>query len=235
MTRTILRLGVLIGQNPEALLAQLSAPQDLPALPVAHNIGTPEQLLRRRPDIRVAERDLAGATAQIGVAVGDLFPRISFVGRWGFDAIDRGDLGNASSEGYSFGPSIQWAALDLGRVRQRIKQREAATDEALARYEQVVLQALEETDASLTSYVKAIIKQEHLQASATASLEAATLARARYESGVADFLAVLDAERSALAAEDQLAQSETQTATALLATYKALGGGFRITDLSAKR
>lgn len=235
VTRTTLRLGVLIGQNPEALLAQLSAPRELPALPVAHNIGTPELLLRRRPDIRVAERDLAAATAQIGVAIGDLFPRISFVGRWGFDAIDRSNLGEASSESYSFGPSIQWAAFDLGRVRQRIKQREAATDRALARYEQVVLEALEETDASLTAYVKAIVKQEHLQASATASLEAATLARARYESGVADFLAVLDAERSALAAEDQLAQSETQTATALLATYKALGGGFRAGDFSARR
>lgn len=235
VTRTILRLGVLIGQNPESLLAQLSAPQQLPPLPVAHNIGTPELLLRRRPDIRVAERDLAAATAQIGVAVGDLFPRISFIGHWGFDAADRGDLGDAGSENYSFGPSIQWAAFDLGRVRQRITQREAATDRALARYEQVVLQALEETDASLTAYVKAIVKQEHLQASASASLEASTLARARYESGVADFLAVLDAERTALAAEDLLAQSQTQTATALLATYKALGGGFRAANLSAKR
>ena len=104
-------------------------------------------------------------------------------------------------ETYSFGPSIQWAAFDLGRVRQRIKQREAATDGALARYEQTVLQALEETDASLTAYAKAIVKQQHLQVSATASLEAARLARARYESGVADFLQVLDAERTALAAK----------------------------------
>ncbi|HKU16553.1 MAG TPA: TolC family protein [Steroidobacteraceae bacterium] len=227
VTRSMLRLGVLTGQAPEALVPELSAVRALPTLPVTQNIGTPEQLLRRRPDIRVAERDLASATAQIGVAVGDLFPRITFLGRWGFDAVNSGDLGNQGSETYSFGPSISWAAFDLGRVRQKIQQREAATDRALARYQQTVLQALEETDASLTAYSKAIVKQQHLQESATASLEAAKLARARYENGVADFLAVLDAERSALAAEDQLARSETQTATALLATYKALGGGFR--------
>jgi multidrug efflux system outer membrane protein len=233
ITRSILRLGVLIGQSPDSMIAQLSSAQKLPALPAAQSIGTPELLLRRRPDIRVAERELASATAQIGVAVGDLFPRISFVGRWGFDAVNSGDLGNSASEAYTFGPSIQWAAFDLGRVRQRVKQREAATDRALARYEQTVLQALEETDASMTAYVKAKVKQGHLQDSTTASLQAVTLARARYESGVADFLTVLDAERSALTAEDQLALSETQTATALLATYKALGGGFRPLDAQA--
>lgn len=234
VTRGMLRLGVITGQAPEALLPQLSAARPLPTLPVAQDIGTPELLLRRRPDIRVAERNLAAATAQIGVAVGDLFPRITFLGRWGFDAVNSSDLGNTGTETYSFGPSISWAAFDLGRVRQRIRQREAATDGALARYEQTVLQALEETDASLTAYSKAIVKQQHLQVSADASLEAARLARARYESGVADFLQVLDAERTALAAEDQLARSETQTATALLATYKALGGGFRPITTAAR-
>jgi len=235
ITRSILRLGVLTGKSPEALLPQLSSVQKLPTLPATQNIGTPELLLRRRPDIMVAERQLASATAQIGVAVGDLFPRISFVGRWGFDSIDSSDLGKGSSESYGFGPSIQWAAFDLGRVRQQIKQREAATDRALAVYQQTVLQALEETDASMTAYVKAKVKQAHLQDSTTASLEAVTLARARYESGVADFLTVLDAERSALTAEDQLALSETQTATALLATYKALGGGYRPLSAQARR
>jgi outer membrane protein, multidrug efflux system len=234
VTRSMLRLGVLTGQQPEALLPQLSAARPLPTLPVAHDIGTPELLLRRRPDIRVAERDLAAATAEIGVAVGDLFPRITFLGSWGFDALKSSDLGNSGSQTYSFGPSISWAAFDLGRVRQRIRQREAATDRALAKYEQTVLQALEETDASLTAYSKAIVKQQHLQASASASLEASKLARARYESGVADFLQVLDAERTSLAAEDQLARSETQTATALLATYKALGGGFRPITTAAR-
>jgi len=223
----MLRLGVLTGQGPDALLAKLADAKPLPALPETHGIGTPEQLLRRRPDVRSAERQLAAATARVGVAVADLFPRVSFIGRWGFDAASSGDLGSAGSETFAFGPSIQWAALDLGRVRQRIDQREAAANGALARYEQSVYRALEETDASLTGYAQALIKQQHLRQGATSSAEAATLARARFDSGVADFLTVLDAERSMLEAEDRLAQSETQTATALLAMYKALGGGFR--------
>lgn len=227
VTRSILRLGVLTGRTPDALAARLATVEASPELPDTYSIGTPENLLRRRPDVRQAERQLAASTAAIGVAVADLFPRISFVGRWGYDAISSGNLGDAASESFAFGPSIQWAAFDLGRVHQRIRQREAVTDGALARYEQTVLRALEETDASLTDYAKARVKQGHLESSATASADAARLARARFDSGVADFLTVLDAERTMLEAEDQLAQSETQTATALLAMYKALGGGFR--------
>jgi multidrug efflux system outer membrane protein len=226
VTRAILRLGVLTGRSPETLIAQLSQPQPLAPLPVTQSIGTPEALLRRRPDVRIAERQLAVATARIGIAVADLFPRISFVGRWGFDATDRSDLGDAGSETYAFGPSISWGIFDLGHLHQRIRQREAATDAALARYEQSVLQALEDTDASLTNYAKALVKEEHVRDSAQASAQAARLARARYDSGVADFLTVLDAERTALESEDRLARSQTQTATALLAVYKALGGGY---------
>lgn len=234
VTRSILRLSVLTGQSPQTLLTELSEPRYLPALPTTQPIGTPEALLRRRPDIRIAESELAAATARIGVAVGDLFPRISLVGSWGFDASDSADLGNASSETYSFGPSIRWAAFDLGRVRKRIKQREAAADGALARYEKTVLRALEETDASMTDYAKSLIKQDHLHESASASANAALLARARFDNGVADFLTVLDAERTLLEAEDRLARTETQTATTLLAMYKALGGGFR-SDARAAR
>jgi multidrug efflux system outer membrane protein len=229
-----LRLSVLAGRSPEALTPQLSAGRAMPALPQSRSIGTPELLLQRRPDIRIAERQLAAATARIGIAVADLFPRISFVGYWGFDAASTNGLTDSGAETYSFGPSIRWAAFDLGRVRQRIKQREAAADGALARYEQSVLRALEETDASLTDYAKARVTQDHLRASAAASRDAAALARLRFEGGVADFLTVLDAERSVLEAEDRLTQSETRTATALLATYKALGGGFRpVTTASA--
>ena len=225
--RAILRLGVLTGQGPQSLLASLSQPAPLPELPATHGIGTPEALLRRRPDIRIAERELAAATARIGLAVADLFPRVSFVGRWAADASSSGDLGSSGSESYAFGPSIQWAAFDLGRVRQRILQSEAAAQGALARYERSVLRALEETDASLTDYIKALARREHLERSAAASVAAARLARVRFENGAEDFLAVLDAERSVLEAEDRLALSRTRTATALLAAYKALGGGFR--------
>jgi multidrug efflux system outer membrane protein len=235
VTRSVLRLGVLTGSSPQQLVNQLSAARPLPTLPATQPIGTPETLLRRRPDIRIAENELAAATARIGIAVGDLFPRISLVGSWGFDAADSGNLGDSASETWSFGPSIRWAAFDLGRVRQRIRQREAAADGALARYEQTVLRALEETDASMTDYVKNLAKQEHLRDSASASANAAMLARARFDNGAADFLTVLDAERTMLDAEDRLARTETQTATSLLAMYKALGGGFRPIAVSAAR
>lgn len=234
IVRTSLRLGVLVGDTPAALVGELARAQPV-NLPELQGIGTPEALLRRRPDIRIAERQLAAATARIGVAVGDLFPRISFVGFWGFDAAHSSDLGERGSETYGFGPSIHWAAFDLGRVQQRIKQREAAAQGALAAYEPTVVRALEETDANLTDYAKARIRQAHLQASALASREAAVLARSRFDNGVADFLTVLDAERSVLEAEDRLSRSETQTATALIATYKALGGGFRPLDRAAQR
>lgn len=233
LTRSTLRLGVLTGDLPTTLLGRLEQPAPIPDLPAPSAIGTPEQLLRRRPDIRIAERELAAATARVGVAVGDLFPRISFVGSWGFDAATTGGLGDPASETYSFGPSIRWAAFDLGRVRQQIKRREAAAEGALARYEQSVLRALEETDASLTDYAKARVKRQHLHASAAASEQAASLARVRFENGVADFLTVLDAERSLLEAQDKLAQSETETAMALVATYKSLGGGYRPINAAA--
>jgi len=223
----MLRLAVLTGELPGALQSRLAPPQSLPQLPAVRGIGTPESLLRRRPDVRVAERELAAATARIGVAVGDLFPRISFTGSWGFDAADAAALTHAGSESYAFGPSIRWAAFDLGRVRQRIRQREAASDGALARYEQAVLRALQETDDSLTRYAKARSKQQYLESSAAASARAAQLARARFDNGAADFLTVLDTERTLLEAEDRRAQGATETATALLAMYKALGGGFR--------
>lgn len=231
---SMLRLAVLTGNQPQALRTRLSTAQSAPAVPAVLSIGTPESLLRRRPDVRIAERDLAAATARVGVAVGDLFPRISFIGSWGFDAADAGDLGRTGSESYAFGPSIRWAAFDLGRVRQRIRQREAATDGALARYEQTVLRALQETDESMTTYAKSRIKQQYLQSSAEASAQAAQLARARFDNGAADFLTVLDTERTLLEAEDRLALGETQTATALLAMYKALGGGFRPLTATAR-
>jgi multidrug efflux system outer membrane protein len=223
----MLRLSVLTGELPGALLGRLETPRALPQLPAVHGIGTPESLLRRRPDVRSAERELAAATARVGIAIADLFPRISFTGSWGFDAADTGDLTHAGSESYGFGPSIRWAAFDLGRVRQRIRQREAASDGALARYEQTVLRALQEADDALTAYAKARSKQQYLESSAAASAQAAQLARARFDNGVADFFTVLDTERTRLEAEDRRAQGASQAATSLLAMYKALGGGFR--------
>jgi multidrug efflux system outer membrane protein len=223
---TIHRLSVLTGRQPNELAPELSASLPMPSLPALSSIGGPEDLLRRRPDVRIAERNLAAATARIGVSVADLFPRITLIGSAGYNAGSWKDVGNADSQSYSVGPSITWAALDLGRVRARIHIAEAGTNIALAAYEAAVLNALEDTENSLVSYGESQRREETLARAATQSTTAARLARQRFEGGLSDFLSVLQAERDALAAEDSLAQGRTQTATSLIAVYKALGGGW---------
>jgi multidrug efflux system outer membrane protein len=223
---TIHRLSVLTGQQPQALAPELSASQPMPTLPALNAIGGPETLLRRRPDVRIAERNLAAATARIGVAVADLFPRITFLGSAGYDSPSGRDVGSSASQRYSWGPSISWAALDLGRVRARIHVAHAETDIAFAAYEAAVLNALEDTENSLVNYGESQRREVTLERAATESTTAARLARQRFEGGLSDFLSVLQAERDALAAQDSLAQGRTQTATSLIAVYKALGGGW---------
>lgn len=223
---TIHRLSVLTGRQPDALRTQLAAARPMPALPGINGIGDPQALLRRRPDVRIAERDLAFATARIGVAVADLFPRVTFIGSVGYNAASWNNVGNADSQTYVIAPGISWAAFDLGRVRARIGIARAETDIALAAYEAAVLNALEDTENSLVNYGDAQRRETTLGRAATESMKAARLARQRFEGGLTDFLSVLQAERDALIAEDGLSQARTQTATALIAVYKALGGGW---------
>lgn len=225
VSRSMHRLSVLTGREPNALDALLQPPLVLPGLPAFTAVGDPASLLRRRPDIRVSERDLAAATARIGVAVADLFPHVTFTGSVGFAALTTGGLGDAGSGTRLIAPGISWAALDLGRVRAQIATAHAQSAAALARYEQTVLRALEETENALVTHARARERLTYLTESAAASSRAAELARLRYENGVVDFLQVLDAERSLLQAEDQLAQSRTETATSLVSVYKALAGG----------
>jgi outer membrane protein, multidrug efflux system len=224
---TMYRLSVLTGRQPTALNATLTPQAPSPALPLINAIGTPEQLLRRRPDVRVAERRLAGATARIGVAVADLFPKVTLTGEVGYFAPTFSELGVSDSRFFSFGPSISWAAFDLGRVRARIGSSRALTDAALAAYEGAVLGALEDTEGALITYGRSQTRRDALQVAAAASDKAADLAQKRFEGGLIDFLEVLDAERTALSAELLLSQSRTDAATSLIAVYKALGAGWR--------
>jgi multidrug efflux system outer membrane protein len=224
---TTYRLSSLTGRQPAALTDRL-APQPLPELPALNSIGTPEQLLRRRPDIRAAEQRLAGATARIGVAVGDLFPKVTLTGSFGYVAPTFGEFGQRDAKSYSVGPGISWAAFDLGRVRARISSARAQTDAALATYEGAVLNALETTEDALISYGRSQSRRDALQLAAAASDKAADLARQRFEGGLIDFLEVLDAERTALSAELLLSQSRTDAATSLVAVYKAVGAGWDI-------
>jgi multidrug efflux system outer membrane protein len=233
VARSIHRLGVLTGREPTALIERLSAPQDLPELPQIVAVGNPADLLRRRRDIRAAERELAASTARIGVAVADLFPRVTFIGSLGYSAQSAENLGDSGTGTRLIAPGISWAAFDLGRVRARIAGARARSEGSIAFYEQTVLRALEETEDALVTHARSRERLEHVADSARASRTAAQLARVRFDGGMVDFLQVLDAERTQLAAEDSLAQSRTDAATSLIAVYKALGGGWEGAPLPA--
>ncbi|MEP7314788.1 MAG: efflux transporter outer membrane subunit, partial [Pseudomonadota bacterium] len=226
VAHSIHRISVLTGRAPEALRERLELPADLPAVPEMTAVGDPASLLRRRPDIRVSERELAASTARIGVAVADLFPSVSFTGTLSYVAATTGALGDAGSDAHLIAPGIRWAAFDLGRVRAQIGAARARSDAALAGYEQTVLRALQETEDALVAHARSRERLQQLALAADAGQTAARLARLRFENGAVDFLQVLDAERSLLDAQDQLAQGRTETATSLVAVYKALGGGW---------
>jgi multidrug efflux system outer membrane protein len=215
---------VLLGLTPGTLDAEL-APREVPPHLTTLAVDSPEALLRRRPDIRAAERGLAAATARIGVAKADLFPRLTLSGFLGFVAGDADELGESSSRAWSFSPVLSWGGLDPG-VRARIVAAEARAAGALAAYDRAVLLALEETETAFVSYAQNRVRLASVVDQAVASRRAAELARVQYREGALDFLRLLDAERSALQAEDAVASAETELNTSVVVIYKALGGGW---------
>jgi multidrug efflux system outer membrane protein len=231
---SIYRLGVLTGRLPAALEAELARPAPIPPLPPLVNIGDPAALLRRRPDIRSAEYALAAATARIGVETASLFPRVFFNGNVGVSANSLSRVANPNTGTYSFGPQITWSALDLGHVLSRMKAARARADGELAAYEKTVLTALEETEGALVDFNRQQARRDLLRSSDQSATRAMALARRRYEGGLSDFLPVLDAQRTQLEVQAQLARSETVTATSLVSIYKALGGGWEIEEANAQ-
>lgn len=222
------RLAVLLGASPTGFAPDLAAAGPPGTLPKLVAIGRPEDLLRRRPDIRRAERRLAAATARIGIATADLFPRVTFGGTLGPEASNAGGLFQAGAMAYTFGPRLSWAAFDLGRVSARIRAADARADAELEFYRETVLEALEETENALVQFGRERARRDALVLAVASAEEAASLADARYQAGAADFLTTLDARRTVLALQVQLAESQTRTATSLIALYKALGGGWEI-------
>ncbi len=220
------RISVLIGELPTHLVDQLSKVKELPTYNGPITLGDPATLLKRRPDIRASERRLASETAKIGVAMGDYFPKVTFVGRLAIEANDVSDLGRSGTESYIFGPQISWAAFDISRVAARVRGSKGRAEEALSIYEQTVLNALQEVEDSLFRFSKERERHTLLKESALKSAEASSLARTQYQAGLIDFLTVLDSERQTLQAQDQLAKSKTALLTYLVAIYKALGGGW---------
>ncbi len=226
--KTVYRLGVLTGKPPGALNSLLDAKPSLPLTraDVVTAIGTPEQLLKRRPDVRAAERELAAATARIGIAVADFYPRISIAGNVGVNARSPRDWDQSNNRFWGIGPSITWAFLDSGAIRSRINQAESRVDAAMAKFDKTVLIALEETEGALFAYSQSLTREKALSESNSSAAQAAKLAQLRFDAGASDFLVVLDAERTRIAAERDLAQGTAATATSLVAVYKALAGGF---------
>jgi multidrug efflux system outer membrane protein len=220
------RLDVLLGQQPGALWAELSNEVPVPALPPQAHVGLPAELLRRRPDIRRAERVLAAATAQVGAATADLFPRFSLTGAFGFQSINAGDLISSPSRFWSIGPAILWPVFDAGRIRATIAVRDAQQEQALTLYEKTVLTAFEDVENSLVNYAKEQTRYRALMDAVAANRRAVQMANELYTRGLIDFLNVLETQRSLYASESELAQSETVMASNLVALYKALGGGW---------
>ena len=220
------RLDVLLGQQPGALWTELSNEAPVPALPPQAHVGMPAELLRRRPDIRRAERVLASTTAQVGAATADLYPRFSLTGAFGFQSISAGDLITSPSRFWSIGPTILWPVFDAGRIRANIAVRNAQQEQALTLYEKTVLTAFEDVENSLMNYAKEQTRYRALMDAVAANRRAVQMANELYTRGLVDFLNVLETQRSLYASESELAQSETVMASNLVALYKALGGGW---------
>ena len=222
----IYRLGVLVGKEPSALAKELETPADIPPVPPEIPLTLPSELLSRRPDLKRAERELAAATARIGVARADLFPRFSILGTFGRRRQDLGDLKDGSAQFWNVIPAVRWPIFSGGRIRANIEVQNARQEQALLQYERQILTALEEVENALSAHTRERSREASLKAAVDATRRALALATDRYTSGLENFLSVLDAERSVYAAEDQLVRSEKTSAVTLIAVYKALGGGW---------
>lgn len=228
MRQAIHRLGALLGKEPGALLAELSKEAPIPVVPPEAPVGLPSELLLRRPDIRRAERELASATARIGIATADLFPRFSLTGLAGFQSANLTDLFGSGSGCWVLGPTIRWPIFNAGRIRANIEVQNARQEQALIKYQKTILNSLEEVENALVAYSKEQLSRRALAEAVNSSRKAADIAGELYTIGLVSFLNVLDGERSLYQSEDQLAQSDQRIATNLIALFKALGGGWEI-------
>ena len=216
----------LLGEQPGARLAALAVPRAAPVVPPRVPVGVPGDLARRRPDIRQAEANLHAATAGIGVARADFFPRVTLNGFGAIQGLNVSNLRDSAALAYSFGPSISLPIFEGGRLRRTLELREAQQQEAAIAYQRTVLVALHEVDNALTAYGTEQRRRDRLAQAVAESRRALGLARMRYEQGVADFLQVLTAQRALLAAEQDLADSTTNVSLNLVQLYRALGGGW---------
>ena len=225
-SRSVNTIALLLGKSPGAFQKELSEKKAIPVPPEQIAVGLPADLLRQRPDIRRAERELAAQTARIGVATADLYPSFTLGGSLGLSTANIADLFNPASLLFSFGPSFRWNIFNRDQIRSEIKVEDALTEQALLNYEQTVLNALNEVENAMTAFIQQRIQFEAQQRSAKAARRSLKMATKLYKDGLADFQNVLDSQRSLFDFENQVAEAKGNASMNLVRLYKALGGGW---------
>jgi len=218
----------LVGEFPDVLRSELESPLELQPLPPTLPAGVPSDLLRRRPDIRQAERELAAATAEIGVATAQLFPQFSLTGSAGLDSSTLKNLPDWSSRYYSIAPGIRWPILEWGRLHAQVRVENEQQQQSLLAYQNAVALALKDVEDALVRYRAEMERHAALASAVEQSQRAEMLESQTYASGLSDELATLDADRTVYQSQDALAQSDVALRTDLVSLYKALGGGWEI-------
>ncbi len=227
-TAAVNRIAVLLGTYPQQLGIDLYEQGEIPDV-TAKPVGiAPMELLRRRPDVRAAERRLAAQTARIGIAKADLYPSLSITGYFKFEAMDFDDLGDWAARKYGFGPGFQWNILNGDRIRSNIRIQEIERDRAFIEYKKTVLYAVEEAEDAISFYARQGMRYEALKRSVDASEKSVELVRTLYTNGLTDFQNVLDTQRTLFLQQDRLAASRGQIAQDWVGIYKAFGGGWEI-------
>ncbi|QPJ64364.1 MAG: efflux transporter outer membrane subunit [Candidatus Nitrohelix vancouverensis] len=220
-------LTVLLGEFPGTFKKELEEFKKVPVTPIDVVVGVPADLLRRRPDVRSAERLLAAQTARIGVATADLYPKLTLFGSVGLESLSASSFFTGPAAAFQIGPKVTWNIFDSGRIRQNIAVQDELQEQALIQYESAVLTAVKDVENALVDYAEEQVRRQSLLKSIESARRAADLSRELYTAGLANFLGVLEAERSLFTFQDQLAISEGRVVSNLIRLFKALGGGWK--------
>jgi len=220
------RIAVLLGEQPGNVHSMLNRPNPVPVIPRTFAIGVPSNVIRNRPDVRKAERELAAQTARIGVATADLYPKFTLSGSIGFETLKMSSQPTSQTWSLGGGPGVTWAIFKGGAIRQNIEAQSALQEQALIKYKASILTALEDVENALVAYGEEQNRRDSLQKAAQAAQKAVELAKYKYQSGLTDFYNVLEAERSLLTLQELLVQSNGTVVSNLVRLYKALGGGW---------
>jgi NodT family efflux transporter outer membrane factor (OMF) lipoprotein len=220
-------LAVLVGEYPEKMLQELSRPDLIPSMPAAAAPGVPLDLLKRRPDIQQAERELAASTARIGVATANLFPQVALIGSIGSQAQGWGTLPNVGKHIWSFGPGAVWPLVDFGALDAQVDIAHLAARASMLNYRKTILNAVQQVDSSLDAYEAQQVRMEKLSTALLAGERAVDLATMRYERGLTDYLNVVDAQREFYDLQEQYAVAQVAQGEQFVQLYKSLGGGWQ--------